>query len=204
MTEISDRELLRTRLRFLDLLKSFFTDTPDAEKLSRWRGTFSSLAAEPITPALDDAVRSINALLGSTSLKDIQNEYYALFVDPYSSDQLNTRASYQIDGRNNGPSLVRFRQLLQDSRLSRAAEIMEDEDSMPVMLDFLVTLVEDEKNGASDGRPHQQTLVSDFLLPTAEALQRTIQDNQAAAFYGACITFLNGYLELEKDLLFGR
>ncbi|MDX9897185.1 MAG: hypothetical protein RBS34_17185 [Desulfofustis sp.] len=35
-----NRDIIKTRLRFLDLIKSFFLEPPDAERLSRWRGMF--------------------------------------------------------------------------------------------------------------------------------------------------------------------
>ncbi|PIE56896.1 MAG: hypothetical protein CSA34_00915 [Desulfobulbus propionicus] len=201
---INDRDLLRTRLRFLDLCKSFYTAQPDAEQLSRWRGTFSSLAAESVSAEIDAAVQRVNELLGRMSLADIRDEFYRLLIDPYDECKLNIQASYRIDGRSYGPSLVRFRQLLMDSGLRLNKEVMEDEDSLPVMLDFMVSLVEAEKEDGTAGRQYQQALLTEFLLPTVQALQEAVRENPAIVFYQACFDFLDGYLELEKDLLTGN
>ena len=56
MDEMNDNDLVRIRLRFIDLAKSFFVEEPDAEKMSRWRGTFSALTKEQVSPRFDSAV----------------------------------------------------------------------------------------------------------------------------------------------------
>ena len=72
--QTTDREILLIRLRLIDLIKSFFVDKPDGELLSRWRGTFSALAKEQISPQLDKAVRDVSRQLGQKSLETIQDE----------------------------------------------------------------------------------------------------------------------------------
>ena len=93
-TELTDRDLSRIRLRFLDLLKSFFQDQPDAELLSRWRGIFAALDSQRITKNLDKATHELGELLSSMTLKQIKEEHYALFIDPYSKQLLPLTAAY--------------------------------------------------------------------------------------------------------------
>lgn len=201
MSEIQEKDVLRVRLRFLDLLKSFFDEPPDAEKLSRWRGVFSSLAAESIAPGLDASIRRLRSLLDEKSLQAIQEEHYELFVNPYSDHTVNTSGSFYKDGKNYGPSLVALRQFLIDHDLIKDKEAMEDDDALVIMLDFLHTLVEQEKSEPGLTREQQAQFLADFLLPAARGIEESVRENEMAEFYQECITFLNSYLDLEKSLL---
>ncbi len=72
MNELSDKELIRVRLRFLDLIKSFFMSEPDAEKMSRWRGMFAALDKEQVSPGMDRAVRRLNDFFSRQNLKSLK------------------------------------------------------------------------------------------------------------------------------------
>ena len=100
MKELNDKDLILVRLRFIDLMKSFFISQPDAERLSRWRGTFAALVKDQVTPEIDSSARELNKQLTSKKLEDLQDEYYALFTDPFSENHINMMASHYIDGRN--------------------------------------------------------------------------------------------------------
>lgn len=201
MSDIDDKDVLRVRLRFLDLLKSFFDEAPDAEKLSRWRGVFSSLATESITPGLDASINRLRVLLDEKNLQSLQDEFYELFVNPYSDHTINTTGSFYRDGKNYGPSLVAFRQFLIDQDLIKDEESMENDDSLLLMLDFLHTLVEQEKTDPGGARGQQATFLEDFLLPAARSIEKSARQNDEAVFYEECLIFLNNYLDLEKGLL---
>ena len=73
-TDLTDRDLYRIRLRFLDLLKSFFQDEPDADRLSRWRGIFAALDKERINQHLDKTIRELGETLADKSLQEIKDE----------------------------------------------------------------------------------------------------------------------------------
>jgi len=199
MDELNDKELTQVRLRFLDLIKSFFISSPDAERLSRWRGTFAALVKDQISPDVDQAVRALNTQLTEKKLEDLQDEYYALFIDPFSEDHLNLMASYHIDGRNYGDTLIAFRQYLFDSGIDVTHSGSDSEDSLAIMLDTLVTLIELEKNG-EDTADKQRELLEDFLLPSVTHFSKAAARNSSAMFYEACISFCRGYLFLEKSL----
>jgi len=198
--DLNDRQFSRIRLRFFDLLKSFFVEEPDAEKMSRWRGTFAALTKEEISPALDSAIRRLNTLLSHKSLPDLQEEYYQLFVNPYSESPVETTVSSYIDGHNYGPSLARLRDFLQEAELEKDKKITSSEDSLVIMLDTLATLIDDEKKDPEMARNYQGTLLTDYLGPFASRFNEALQDNKKADFYAACGSFLNGYLDLEKEL----
>jgi TorA maturation chaperone TorD len=195
--EITEREILNIRLRLIDLIKSFFIDTPDAELLSRWRGTFSALSGEQISPQLDKAVREVSRQLNDKSLQAIQDEYYSLFVDPFGEHLVNLMASHYFDGRNYGETLVQIREIFSAAQVTKEREVKDSEDSLVVMFDMLGTLIEMEKGGEQTAAAQQQ-LVTDFLVPFLEKLDPVVSANGAADFYASVVHFIVGYLDLEN------
>ena len=200
-TELTDRDLGRIRLRFLDLLKSFFQDEPDAERLSRWRGIFAALEGQHIMPQLDKATSELGQLLLAMSLQQIKDEHYALFVDPYSKQLLPLTAAYYIDGKSFGPSLARYRDILKEGQLIKDKSFTDSEDSLPIMLDVLIALIQEEKQEEASTRHLQDQLLTDFLIPTVKGINDTITKSSDIAFYVKCVAFLEAYLELEQLLL---
>lgn len=198
--ELTDRDLYRVRLRFLDLLKSFFQEEPDADRLSRWRGIFTALSKESINQRLDGAIRAFGETLENKGLQEIKDEYYTLFVDPYSKQLLPLNAAYYLDGKSFGPSLARFREILKQGQLVKDSAFTEPEDSLPIMLDALITLIHEEEKGAMETRQLQDQLLQQFLIPTTRQINARISENKEAEFYHKCIDFLDAYLELEQGL----
>lgn len=199
MKEFTDRDLIQVRLRFLDLIKSFFISIPDAERLSRWRGTFAALIKDQISQDIDGAARELNTQLTTKKLEALQDEFYSLFTDPFSENRLNMMASHYIDGRNYGNTLINFRQFLYDTEINVDDSLTDSEDSLSVMLDVMATLVEQEKNG-TDTSARQSELLNKFLIPVVDHLTAAADSNHTAHFYQGCIKFCKGYLNLEKSL----
>ncbi len=195
----TNTEVMRIRLRMIDLIKSFFVSSPDAERLSRWRGTFAAMAKEQISPILDKAVRELNAQLTSKKLEDIQDEYYALFTDPFGENQLNLNASQYFDGRNYGETLISVRDFLSKAQVVKADSVTAPEDSLPVLFDMLGTLLEMEKDGQNT-EAMQQILVKEYLVSFLDRLAPEVEKNPSADFYQRCISFIAGYLDLEKSM----
>jgi len=200
-TELTDRDLHRIRLRFLDLLKSFFQDEPDAELLSRWRGIFAALEGQSITRNLDNATHDLGELLADMTLQEIKDEHYALFINPYSKQLLPLTAAYYIDGKSFGPSLAKYRDILKEGQVVKEQGFTDSEDSLPIMLDVLIALIQEEKQGDSSTRHLQNQLLQEFLIPTVKAIAKDISTNSDIAFYIKCVAFLEAYLELEQGLL---
>jgi len=197
--QTTNQEIFRVRLRLIDLIKSFFLDKPDAELISRWRGTFSALSREQISPLLDKSVRELSRQLGDKGLEEIQDEYYQLFVDPFGEDSINLIASHYFDGRNYGETLILVRDIFKHAGIVKNNEIADPEDSLPVLLDLLGTLIEMEKDGA-DTSQSQHTLIQEFLAPFVGKLTPVFEQNQTADFYQDTLSFIAGYLDLEKGL----
>ena len=196
-----DKELFRVRLRFIDLIKSFFISEPDAEKMSRWRGIFTSLDGEQINPIFDAAVVECKDLLSSQSLKELQDEYYDLFEDPFNKKLIPMSASFYIDGRTHAQTLADFRGFLMAAGLEKEDEVIEAEDSLVVMLDTLARLIEGEENGEESSRASQSTLISEFLGQLADNVYERLEADERAKFYASCGKFLKGYLDLERCLM---
>jgi TorA maturation chaperone TorD len=200
-TELTDRDLSRIRLRFLDLLKSFFQDEPDAERLSRWRGIFVALDGQHVTQDLDRAIHELNELLATMSLQQIQDEHYSLFVNPYSKELLPLTAAYYIDGKSFGPSLARYRDIMKEGQLIKEDDVTDSEDSLPIMLDVLIALIQEEKQGDKETRHLQDQLLQEFLIPSVKEISLRIGMISKIEFYVKCVAFLVAYLELEQGLL---
>jgi TorA maturation chaperone TorD len=202
MSTADERRITKVRLRLLDLAKSFFVEEPDAEKISRWRGTFSALAREKINPDFDKSVMEIHGFLGKKNLKELQEEYHRLFVDPFGKGQLNTSASFYLDGRSYGKTLAELRDFLAEIGLSKCKDVIESEDSLVVLLDILARLIDDEVQIESRISPTMQAkLLHTYLIPLSAGFSEACENNETADFYRTCGRFLGGYLELEKGLL---
>jgi len=202
MEELNERDLLRVRLRFLDLSKSFFLGEPDAEKISRWRGTFSALVKEQVSPGFDRIVKKLSGSLNSKNLKELQDEYYNLFVNPFEGTLVNTCASFYFDGRSFGQSLVEIRGLLNEAGLQKTGSVTEPEDSLVVMLDSFSSLVEEEKTNSEEVvKQLQRRLFTEFLYPFSTKFCEALRENKEADFFALCGIFLNEYLDLERGLL---
>jgi len=202
MEDSNNREIFRVRLLFVDLLKSFYQSEPDSERMSRWRGTFSALAKEQVSPLFDSAVMELHGQLNEMSLTDIQREYYELFTNPFSKSQVNTLASYYLDGRSFGESLVELRSLLAEAKLEREEGVVDSEDSLPMLLDIFARLIEEEKNTDSDTiRQLQGRLLRDYLEPFSKQFSEAVNGAEVAKFYRSCCRLLCGYLDLEKSLV---
>lgn len=202
MDEMNDNELVRIRLRFIDLAKSFFVEEPDAEKMSRWRGTFSALTKEQVSPRFDSAVLEMSRALNEKNLKDLQDEYYQLFTDPFEGAQIESNASYYFNGRSYGEALVEIRELMQDAGIVKVDDVSEPEDSLVVMLDTFASLIEEEKiESTPKVRGLQARLLEEFLEPFVEKFTAQLKENTHCDFYYLCCRVLGGYLDLEKSLV---
>ncbi len=202
MDELNERDLFRVRLRFLDLVKSFFADEPDAEKMSRWRGTFSALAMEQVSPEFDKAVVDISKALSEKKLEELQEEYYKLFVNPFDGEMVKTTASFYLNGRNFDQALVDIRGLMAEAGLQKGESVTDPEDTLVIMLDTFESLVEEEKMSSDEGaRLLQKRMLEEFLDPFIKKFSEALENSQRADFYYICSRVLRGYIDLEKNLV---
>jgi len=170
--------------------------------MSRWRGTFSALAKEQVSPRFDSSVKEIARALKDKTLKELQEEYYQLFVNPFDDSMVETTASYYLNGRSYDQALVAIRGLMHEAGVRKNQLVTAPEDSLVVMLDTYLLLVEEEKNGGGEKNvQHQGRLLGEFLAPFTEKFTAVLQENKHADFYYLCCRILGGYLDLEKSLV---
>ena len=199
--DMEEKEIRRVRLRLLDLLKSFFQEEPDAERMSRWRGTFSALTRESVNPLFDQGVRDILTYLQERTLEDLQQEHYKLFTDPFTDLGLPIAASYYLDGRTHEKTLVNLRSFLKKIEIARNERVTAPEDSLTVLLDIMTRLIERENQQDKEViQAAQEELLTKYLSPFSAGLSEAAEKNKFAEFYLACFQFFRGYLELEKGL----
>lgn len=201
MNDLTDTELNRVRRRFIDLIKSFYVEEPDAERLSRWRGIVTALTRESINPQMDSGVRELDRMLTEMKLDVIKDEYYELFVNPYSDHLAHTTLSFFVDGHDFGQSLINFRSFLMEADLVKKDNVHECEDSAVFMLDVLDALIEEEKIDPESSRARQNELLTEYLDPFTVHFSQEMQQNEKAHFYKACSLFFAGYIDLEKGLI---
>ena len=203
MNEVRDKELSTVRLRILDLIKSFFMDEPDEDKISIWKEVISTLTSESINPEMDKAVKELDKMLSEMPLDDLKDEYYELFTNPFSTNKVNTTLSYYENGHDFGQSLVDLRRFLinADITKSEGEGLDESEDSLVFLLDTLITLINDEEQEHENARKKQAELLTLFLEPFSVHFNSALQQNEKAKFFEACAAFLIGYVDLEKGLL---
>lgn len=201
MSELSDKELNTVRLRILDLIKSFFIDEPDENKVKTWKEVVSSLSREQINPAMDAAVRKLDDLLSNMQLKELKEEYYELFIDPFSEHLVQTTLSYYVDGHAFGQSLVDLRRFLLKAEITKIEGLDESEDSLVFLLDILATLIQDEENDPANSKKKQSELLAQFIDPFSVHFNAALTANESAKFYEGCAAFFSGYVDLEKGLM---
>ncbi len=181
-----------------ELSKSFFLEEPDQEKIERWREIIAPLATEAPNITLAEAARQLSRSLRELEMTAIKNEYYDLFVNPFSRRLINWTASYYVNGRNFGPKLVKIRQLMTEHGLVKEKEFKEPEDSLPVLLDLMTRLTELE-NELEDNQGAQQQLLHEFLLPLTTQISMRLQSDRKAQFYPLCAGFLEAWLQFDES-----
>ncbi|RLB70953.1 MAG: hypothetical protein DRH04_02715 [Deltaproteobacteria bacterium] len=181
-----------------ELSKSFFLEEPDQEKIDRWREIIAPLATEAPSITLAEAARQLSLALTELDVAAIKDEYYDLFVNPFSHRLINWTASYYVNGRNFGLKLVKIRQLMAEQGLVKEEEFKEPEDSLPVLLDLMIRLIEMESE-LKDSMTAQQQLLHKFLLPLATHISQRLQTDGEARLYPLCSRFLETWLQLDES-----
>lgn len=201
MSELSDQELNVVRLRLLDLIKSFFIDEPEKDRYEVWKEIVSSLTTEKINPTMDSAVRKLDDMLTTVEFDKLKEEYYDLFIDPFSEYLVQTTLSYYVDGHSFGQSLVDLRRFLLKAEITKAEGLDESEDSVVFLVDILATLIREEEHDLDNAKKNQTKLLTQFLDPFSVHFNSALEKNKRAKFYEACAAFLSGYVDLEKGLM---
>ncbi len=199
----SGKQINRGRILGYELVKSFFTSRPTPEKMDDWKAVMLELEGKSINPILDRSVALFNELANKMNLAQIQQEYYELFENPFGDYLVNTAASAYMDGRNFGPTLVALREFLAEAGVEKIDSWKESEDSLVVMLDFMITLIEQTDSNEKRALAAQRRLVKDFIVPFSHRFHQALTSNSVAVFYEVLGLFLLGFMEMEEAVLQG-
>ena len=186
-------EILRTRLFMYEVARSFFSGEPSDEMCSRWGLIFAAI--EESDASVSKEAGNLKKILEKYGCEGVKEEYYRLFVDPYSEERVNVTVSFYADGRSMGESLAGVRALMHEAGLVKEEVTPEPEDSMPVLLDSMINLLEDQ-----DDRSLQAAhlLFKHYLLPVTEAVARRLQALDEFHFYGCVGSYLREWIYMEQ------
>ncbi len=176
------------------LAKSFFVPEPDEERLRVFREVLAKLPAVDFEP-FDRAVENLREALSRTSAKEMEEEFFRLFLDPFAEDRVALEASAYLDGKPFGPSLARLRGFLAKEGLAKGEEVKEPEDHLVLLLDFMEALIGDGKDLIS-----QRELFYNYLRPCVAGVAKSLREKEAGLFQ-AVADFLEGLLALEERFL---
>ena len=195
-----DMGLGSARMVLYGLFRSFFDSSPSEEKVEYWKSILGALHEGTGFHELDEAVSAMKALLDERDLVQIQNEFYELFENPFSSNRLQLCASYYIDGKLMGMSLVKLRKLLYNLSLGKVDGFTETEDHLVFLLDAMMHLIEQEEQGDDSARKGQVAILEDYLTPCIEGVGRALSQSGNFPFYETAVRMGRAILELEKNL----
>jgi len=190
---VPDGEVSAGRSLVYNLLRSFFVKEPDQRSIDFWRDTFCRLSELQINRAFDKAVQQLRRCLDSANTQP-QLEYYHLFVDPYSDQQVHLTASMYIEGRNYSKTLASIRGLLSEAGIQARDDIGVPEDYLPLLMEAMVVLI-DEGDGSL---MLQKELFDRFLFPSLKGLSAELIET-AGGFFRAVGYFIQAFLELERE-----
>ncbi len=186
-----DAQVNQVRAFLYHLFRSFFVSEPDEKLYASWQKILSSLPSVEFDP-FDRALERLREVLARSSPQEIGEEFYRLFLDPFSEERVTLEASAYLDGKPFGPTLVRLREFLKRTGLHKKEQVKEPEDHLVLLLDFMETLVRDGKDLIS-----QRELFYNYLRPCALGVTKKIRQSEEG-FYQALAEFLEAFLTLEE------
>ena len=193
-----ENEINQARSILYGLIRSFFDSPPDDIKLKGWKDILLQLSGNTGYLDLDLAVENLLKKLKSLDLNQIGAEYYELFENPFSSNRIQLCASFYIDGRLFGQSLVKLRQLLYNLNLGRSKSFAESEDNFVFLLDTMTYLI--QKGDEYQDLLAQKELFYSYLYPCSKGIAKKIQELSGFPFYKGVSKFIDGYFLLEEHL----
>lgn len=181
-----------------NLIKSFFWEEPKEEDIKSWRSFVANLNEDSINKEFDKTISFMKEALDKSDTESIRNEYYELFENPFGEGFSNLNASFLIEGKNFGESLVEIRDFLEDLKVVKDTEYKDTEDSILFMIDLMLYLI-DSGNCADI----QESFLKNFLYPSFDKLAEMLKTNETAYFYATAGLFARDYLKMDMKFLEG-
>ncbi|MGA1846655.1 TorD/DmsD family molecular chaperone [Deferribacter abyssi] len=197
-------EIDNTRVFLYDLLKSFFANEPDEKIYSEWFAIFDKLKKDnlEISEQYESMLSYFLEVFKNYNLDKLKNEYYELFVNPFNDNLINLNASYYLDGKNFGETLVSLRGFIWDKGIAKDDTLKEPEDSVVFMSDVMIYMIKNMKNDeAKYGYNVQKDYFDTFLEPFFDKFSKALKSHETAYFYACCGMYLDFLTNLEKSFL---
>ena len=175
------------------LLKSFFIREPDEKTVNLWKETIEKIKQEGISRAFNLTTEKMLEQINKHSL-DLSNEYYHLFVDPYSDDQIHLTVSMYLEGRNYSKTLAKVKDILAEADIEAFEGIGVPEDYIPFLFEVMEVLIGEQ----GDSFHIQKRLFEEFLLPALLGLSLQLKQ-RGKGFYRSVGDFLLVFTELERE-----
>ena len=194
------QETNSARLILYAFIRSAFDSPPNQEKFDYWLSLLSSLYGGTGLSELDDAIIQLKSALEQNGLISCQNEYYELFENPFSSLAIHLYASYYIDGKIMGPSLVKLRQLLYNLNIGKVKNFNESEDHLVFLIDLMMFLIQRGNQDSNRSLKAQKEIIEDYLRPIIEGANRVIKKYDDFLIYKSFFKIARSFLSLEQCL----
>ena len=195
-------EINGVRSFFYELIKMSFYKEPDENYLNIIREFIRNIdgdayrESEHFSEKLGQMVDMFSFNISNLSTDEIKDEYNELFINPFSNNLINTNASYYIDKKNFGDTLINLRSFLKRNDLEKSAKLKEPEDSITFLTDLMIYLI-----NSNDTSENQIELFENFIEPLFLNIQSVLKTNEKANFY-KCIGYLiDFFLTLEKGYI---
>ncbi len=195
------REIQTARLVLYAFVRSFLDVPPNQEKFDYWIKLLDAMTSETGSASLDKALFPLGNALEQGGLIGCQNEYYELFENPFSANMIQLCASYYIDGKIMGPSLVNLRQLLYNLNIGKVENFKEPEDHLIFLIDVMMHLIQ-RQDGKSmeDLLKGQQKVLEGYLIPVVKGASRVLGTLEGFPIYVAVFDVAKTFLGLEQSL----
>lgn len=195
-------EINGVRSFFYELIKMSFYKEPDENYLNIIGEFIRNIDSktyrenEHFSEKLSQMVDIFSFTISNLSTDEIKDEYNELFINPFSNNLINTNASYYIDKKNFGDTLIKIREFLKRNDLEKSANLKEPEDSITFLTDLMLYLI-----NSKDTLENQIELFENFIDPLFLNIQSALKTNEKANFY-KCIGYLiDFFLTLEKGYI---
>jgi TorA maturation chaperone TorD len=194
-------EVNLVRMFFYETIKNAFYNEPEEDFFKIIKDFITNLKENNDfdNEDINLILNSFETVFDSYEIQDVKDEYYNLFIDPFSENLVNKNASHYLDNKDYGNTLVNVRDFIWKLKTEKDGSFKEPEDSVSFLSDYMMYLIKNEDTEKT--LELQKDFFSDFIEPMYLNLSETLKANPKAVFY-ACISLLMDYfLDLEKGYL---
>jgi TorA maturation chaperone TorD len=199
MSEIA--QVNNMRAFFYGLIKKAFYDEPSQDYLDILKIFGNNLNNIEFG---DESTRllaeTVNTVFSSVTIESVKDEYNSLLIDPFSKNLINKNASYYIDKKNFGNSLVNIREFMKKLGVEKPSNFYEPEDSVSFICDLMLYLIQEEEDVFTE---NQVELFDRFVEPLFLKLSDALKNNEGVHFYAGIGLLIDFFLSLEKSYLPG-